>query len=681
MASGGREVHAVTGGIARGLRRRIWIAALLFWSSLCPAADDRVTLNFVNAELDSVIKMIGQITGRNFIVDPRVKGTITVISSTPVAPAVAYQAFLSALRMQGFTVVESGTMMRIVPESEAKFTAVPMVPSGGTAQTGDRLVTQVFQLRHESAAQIVPVLRPLVAPNNTVTAVPGNNSIVVTDYADNVRRIAHLLESLDRPMNAEPEVIPLRHAAATDLAQTLSRALNDAPATQGAPGTDPLQRIAVVADLRTNSLILRTDSGARLARAKTLIEALDRPTAGGNLHVVYLKNAEAVKVAETLRGMLGVAQPATTLGSGAAAPVAALGAQGSAAGVTIHPDVANNALVINAPEALYSNLRATIEMLDTRRAQVYVEALIVEVSSDIAAEFGIQWQTLAGVGGGDRAVVGGTNFQGTGVNIFDQARNPTGAAAGLNIGVARGTITIPGVGTITNLNLLARALEQRAKANILSTPTLLTLDNEEAKIVIGQNVPFITGQYAQSTQTTGVAVTPTPFQTIERRDIGLTLRIRPQITEGGAIKLRIFQEVSSILDATNASGIIINKRSIESIVEVDDGLIVALGGLLEDKYDNGVDQVPVLGSIPVLGNLFRYETRRQVKTNLMVFLRPAVVRDARAVEAYSADRYQYLRGEQARIQPAPSGVFPNMSAPQLPEVTPRTPAPGMPARR
>src|SRR5581483_3742700 len=266
---------------------------------------------------------------------------------------------------------------------------------------------------------------------------------------------------------------------------------------------------------------------------------------------------------------------------------------------------ANNALLIAAPEPIYNNLRAVIDKLDIRRAQVFVEALIAEVNADKAAEFGIQWQYLSNgaLNGNSTSVVGGTNFgaRGSGTNIIDASANITNVGSGLNLGVVRGSVSIPGIGTITNLAFLARALETNANANILSTPTLLTLDNEEAKIVVGQNVPFITGQYATTGNVTGVA----PFQTIERRDVGLTLRVKPQITEGGSVRLSIYQEVSRVEDTTNTAGIITNKRSLESSVVIDDSQIVVLGGLMQDSFTDSSDKVPLIGDVPVVGQLFR----------------------------------------------------------------------------
>jgi general secretion pathway protein D len=346
-------------------------------------------------------------------------------------------------------------------------------------------------------------------------------------------------------------------------------------------------------------------------------------------------------------------------------------------GALIQADSATNTLIITAPEAVYRQLRAVIDKLDVRRAQVFIESLIVEVTSDQAAEFGIQWQ--GGLGrfesGSGAGVAGGTNFGGAGQSIFGIAQNPASAGKGLNIGLARGQITLPGIGAVTNLQFLARALEQNSKANILSTPNILTLDNEEARIIVGQNVPFITGQFISAAS--AGAATVNPFQTIERRDVGLTLRVRPQISEGGTIKLVIYQEVSSVEDRTVAAGIITNMRAIETNVLVDDGAIVVLGGLVQDNVSSSIEKVPLLGDIPLLGQLFRFETRRQQKTNLMVFLRPFVVRDEATARVLAVDRYDQMRRVEEATQPDSHLLLPDLPAPVMP---PLPPQPAQPAQ-
>jgi general secretion pathway protein D len=682
--------------------------------TLANTTEESVTLNFVNAEIDSVIKAVSQITGKNFLVDPRVKGTINVVSGKPVPSSLAYTLLLSALRMQGFAAVEYNGVTKILPEADAKTQAGP-TRSGVGGPRGDQMLTKVFALQHESAVQLVPVLRPLIAPNNSINAYANNNTLVITDYADNLARLEKIIDALDTPFGEGPQVIAVRHASAIDLATTLSRLFGDAAGAAAAqPGGDSSQRVSILADSRSNSIILSSENPGKVARVRALIATLDQPTAAaGNIHVIYLKNADAARVAQTLRAIVtGEVSPpstATPLSSiSAAGATAATGSTAAAGAPRITPaavqqtfgaastnaltgastggagfiqaDTANNALIITAPEAVYNNLRSVVDMLDKRRAQVYVEALIVELTSDRASEFGIQWQDLTGSGPSGARVVGGTNFGTGGSNIVGLMENiakagttgTLGVSPGLNLGVVFGNTA----GGVPNLGVLARFLETEAKANILSTPNLLTLDNEEARIVIGSNVPFITGQYAQ----TGAAVTASPFQTYERKDVGLTLRIRPQVSEGGIVRLQIFQEASSIQGSTlsNPSGPVTNKRSIESTVIVDDGGIVAIGGLIEDSYALGEDKVPVLGDMPVLGGLFRYQTRKRTKTNLMVFLRPKIIRDAAAYQGVTADRYDYVIGEQqknakdARLMPGESPL--PMLPPRL-ATPPATPAP------
>ena len=669
------------------------LCAALVAVPLARAADEPVTLNFTNADIDAVVKAVAEITGKSFIVDPRVKGTVTIVSARPIPRDLVYPTLLSALRMQGITTIENDNVVRIVPEADAKLQGGP-VASGAVTARGDRLVTQVITLRYESAAQLVNVLRPLITPSNTIAAFPGANALVITDYADNLRRLEKVIASLDQPPGSEPMVVPVRHASAIDLVPTLTRLLAD-PAAPG--GADAQQRVTIVADPRSNSVLIRSDNPGRAARVRQLIEQLDTPgRAGGNMFIVYLKNAEAARVVLTLRALLtgqdaapatsgtstsvppAGTSAATTMGLTAATtplPFAPTPSSTSftAAGATISADTANNALVILAPEPVYNNLRAVIEKLDMRRAQVYVEALIVEVSADKAAEFGIQWQALTGVNSTQTRVVGGTNFgqRGSGTNIIDIAANLGSAAPGLNLGVIRGTINIPGLGVIQNLAVLARALETQINANILSTPTLLTLDNEEARIVVGQNVPFVTGQYAN----TGVGTSLNPFQTIERRDIGLVLRVKPQITEGGTVRLVLYQEVSRIQDASTATGIILSKRSLESSVVVDDEQIVVLGGLIEDRLTDGTDKVPIAGDMPVVGQLFRYDARRREKTNLMIFLKPTIVRSGADGKDFTSERYQYLQGEQQRMNPGERAFW---NDPAMPTLPPEGRMPGQP---
>lgn len=688
----------------------LWAAPLLvavFFSAGSPsyaagpakkdAAAEPLTLNFVNAEIESVARTLATLLRRNLVVDPRVKGTISLSTETPVTPAQAWQQFLAVIRLQGFAVVEAQGLFKILPEADAKLQGGSVQqmnrpgarPSGtsnldsadpSSVHAGGQVVTQIFRLNHEQANNLLPVLRPLISPNNTININPGNNSLVITDYADNLQRIARIIASLDVSNAGDVEVISLKNAIAIDLAPLVSRLIE--PATSagvvaGAPASPSNDyKTTLIAEPRSNTLILRAANPARAALVRSLIDKLDQPgtqNPSGNIHVVYLKNADATKLAATLRAAVtgevraGANNPTlnnTANNPNASAQNAALAPTGSSnnantTGGQIQADTATNALIITAPEPQYRQLRAVIDMLDQRRAQVMVESLIAEVNADKALQMGIQWQAPFGTN-----TLGGTNFGSTG-NIAGLSQgSTTAAAAGVSTGLNIGTLR--SVNGRNVLGSLANFLETNGDANILSTPTLLTLDNEEAKIVVGQNVPFVTGQYTSNNTATGSV---NPFQTVERKDVGLTLRVKPQISETGTVKLTIFQEVSSV-DYTKASsiGLVTNKRSIESNVLVEDGSVIVLGGLLSDTFSGTKSQVPGLGDIPGLGWLFRSETRSRSKANLMVFLRPIVVRDANATEALSNNRYQQMMGVQNSSQPSSNILLDTGGSAKLPPI-------------
>ncbi len=644
------------------------------------AASEPVVLNFVGADIEAVARTMANITGRNVVVDPRVKGLVNLSTERPVSPTAALNQFAAVLRLQGFSLVDTGGLYKIVPEADAKLQG-NVVNAGPASRlpASNTVVTQIFRLNHESANNLVPVLRPLIGPNNTINVNPGNNSLVITDYADNLQRIGRIISALDVSGATDVEIIPLQHAVAADLVPLVMRLID--PGASGAPAgqADTSFKTTLVAEPRSNSLVLRAANPARLALVRSLVARLDQPTsdvASGNIHVVYLKNANAVSLASTLRAAL--AGEAASSGAGASvsgstrqiATAAAAGANPSttpvaasaqpSTGGQIQADPATNALIITAPEPQYRQLRAVIDQLDSRRAQVYVESLIAEVNADKAAEFGIQWQGPIGKSGNSLIGLLGTNFGTAASNIFNLAGGTTAPPPGLNVGVAAQK------NGVYFLGFLARFLQQTGEGNILSTPNLLTLDNEEAKIVIGQNVPFVTGQFTNTGS--GSTGSVNPFQTIERKDVGLTLRVKPQISENGTIKMTIYQEVSSVQPGSvnSPSGIITNKRTIESTVLVDDGAIVVLGGLLQDEYAGNQDKVPGLGDVPLFGNLFKSETRSRKKTNLMVFLRPVVMRDGRETSNLALDRYELMRAVQKDSQPVHSSVLGVNEAPVLP---------------
>lgn len=637
-------------------RLRGLITALLVWSLAAPlhaeppATKDTATLNFVNADIESVIRAMGPLTGKTFLIDPKVQGTLSVVSGGPVDKRLVYPILLSALRSQGFTAIETAGVVRIAPEAEAKHNFSPPYDAG---MTGDRIATAVFKLKNQSATQIVQAIRPMVPPNQAVSAFAGSNAIVVTDSAENLKRIRDIIEALDVPGRGETAVVPLRAGTATEIAAAATRLLSSDTRADTPTAT------VILAEPRNNTVLVRAESTAAQERAISLVRQLD-VSAGSEaaIQVVRLRNADAVKLAQTLRGIIGNTSAGTSPLSGttSAVPATSEPSRSDAGGTGIQADAATNSLIITAPPPVFRSLREVIDKLDVRRAQVFVEALIAEVSSDRSNEFGIQWQDVSGAAKNSTQIIGGSNLsaRGGGGNILDTAANLGTVGRGLNIGVVKGTVTLPGVGEILNLGFLARALETEANANILSTPNLLTLDNEEARIVIGQNVPILTGQFSQ---TGGNAVT-NPFQTFERRDVGISLKVRPQISESGAIRLFISQEVSSVAPESTSAGLVFNKRSIDSTVLVDDGKIVVLGGLLKDDASNSEDKVPLLGDLPGIGTLFRYDKKTRGKTNLMVFLRPLVLRDEAAADSVTQSRMNQLRDTQKSPAAQPGPILP-----------------------
>ena len=670
-------------------------------------SEELVTLNFVNADIEAVARTLSTLSGKNLVVDPRVKGLITLSAEKPVTPLAAWNQFLAALRLQGFSVIESSGLYKIVPEAEAKLQGgVSTVVPSPSAPTSGQVMTQIFNLSHENANNLVGVLRPLISPNNTINVNPGTNSLIITDYAENLQRVGKIIASLDVSNASDVEIIPLHNAIASDLAVLVSRLIDVTPANAAAAGQpqvgDATYKTTLLAEPRSNSIILRAANSARLLQARLLIEKLDRPSsdlASGNIHVVYLKNADATKLAGTLRAAL--AADSRNAGSSAASSVQSLGTStpnmnpvamnaaqspGSSAAPTlggfnasstpttggqIQADTATNSLIITAPEPQFRQLREVIDKLDSRRAQVMVESLIAEIDTNKIAQFGIQWQNVMGKAGGNVGVIG-TNFGSGGSNLLSlstSALNPATATSGPSLpGAGLNLATAREINGKYVLSSLANFLQQDGLTNVLSTPTLLTLDNEEAKIVVGQNVPFATGQYTNSNTANGSV---TPFTTYDRKDVGITLRVRPQISETGSVKLVIFQEVSSIDATSYAAGLVTDKRSIESSVIVEDGSIVVLGGLLSDTYSNSRGQVPGMASIPIIGNLFKNESRNRTKTNLMVFLRPVVLRDAKSTEILSNGRYQGMMNEQQSLDSKPlneaSFVLPANEGPRLPD--------------
>ena len=667
-----------------------------------------VTLSFSNADIESVASVLAKATGQTILVDPKVKGTINLISNKPLTKAKALDAFSTALRTSGFALVNVNGIYRVVPEADAKLISNSVL-TGKSSQAGDQIITKVFKLNFESANNLLPVLRPLVSANNTINAYPGNNTIVITDYASNIQRIGELIETIDAPASTDVQTIKLRYAIAIDVAAMLNKVLET-----GLAGAEAGNKTIVMADARSNSLLLRSSSSEKMRQIRALVAKLDTPgTSNGNIWVVPLRNAEATKLAITLRAIVAadtalsaqvasgtatqavgavgatavpiIPTPGSSGGTGSAASTSALTSSSApSTGGIIQAEPATNSLIITANEPLYRNLRHVIDQLDKRRGQVYIETIIVEVSSTNAAELGIQWQGLVG-SGNQNTGFGGTNFtnaDGTGgSNITNLARNVNSI---LNPNNTTGITPVPpnpglNLGLLTKFNgvygmsALITALSTTTGTNILSTPNLITLDNEEARIVVGQNIPLISGSYA----TTGSAATATPFTTVTRQDIGLILRVKPQISENGLVKMQIYQEVSNVASQVPNQGPILNKRDIETNVIVDDGQTLVLGGLIENAYKDSTSGIPWLSDIPIIGALFRYDNSARTKTNLLVFLRPYVLRDKGQDQEITASRMQFMEDKQAQFKPS-TMLLPKQDQPKLSEFIAPLVAPGTP---
>ncbi len=619
----------------------------------------RHTLNLKAADINVLIETVSEITGKSFIVDQTVTGAVTVVSRQPMTADEIYEVFLSVLRVHGYTALPAGSMVKIVPDVSAAQQA-PMTGLGG----GDAQLTRIIDLKHVSAQEMMALLRPLMPQQAHIAAHGGSNSLLVADRAANLERIAAIIRRIDVAADSEIEVIPLRHARASEIARTLLAL--ESGAAQAAAGQGSASK--VLADERTNSLLLSGDRAQRL-RARSLIVHLDTPLDGGEAtQVVYLRNAKAEDLVPVLDGV------AATL-TGYAAP--AEGQAGSAKAATIQAHAETNALVISAAPAVFRELEAVIRQLDVRRAQVQVEAIIAEVSDELASELGVQWQS-ADVGEDARGVIGGTNFGGsTGAGgIVGGLTNPLSVIGGngLNVGYLRGSISLP-IGpdgsdvTVFQLGALVKALRGDGRANVLSSPSIVTLDHQEAEIKVVQEVPFLTGQYT-NTSTNGGANQPTnPFQTIDRRDVGVILTVTPHVNEGDAVRLELKQEVSALApQASGAVDLITNKRELSTTVLVPDGGLLVLGGLTSEEATENVQGVPGISRIPLLGNLFKSRAAKRNKRTLMVFLRPTILRDAATEAAVSSEKYNYIRAEQLQIRERAGSRIGGEQQPLLPEL-------------
>jgi general secretion pathway protein D len=608
-----------------------------------------MTLNLRDADITSVISTVSEMTGKNFIVDPRVKGRVTVISSRPMEADEVYQVFLSILNVQGFAAIPGKNAIKIVPEVTAKQGAIPN--KGGI---GDESVTRVVPVNNVAAAQLVPVLRPLLPQEAHLAAYTPTNVLIVSSTAANVDKLMELIRTVDQSNESEIELIHLKHASATEVERILNslQQQNAANRAAGAAGGDNLK---ITADGRTNSIILSGDKAARQG-IKAIIAKLDtKLESSGNTRVFYLHYAKAKDLASVLGGV----------GESIVADKSGSGAQGASASgknkLNIQADESSNALVISAPPDVMRDLEAVIRQLDVRRAQVMVKAVIADISTDSSRELGVQWAYDGSAADGP---VGLIDFNGLMTGIATAAASggtvapPSLNGANLGLGQTLSDGTVYGA--------LLKALKGDSNNNILSTPTLVTMDNEEAEFTVGQNVPFITGSYTS----TGSSSSPSnPFQTIERQDVGLTLKITPQINEGNSVRMEIAQEVSSISGSSASTvDLITNKRSIKTTVMVDDGDILVLGGLLDDQLIENEQKVPLLGDIPVLGWFFSYRSTSKVKRDLMIFLHPRIMREGKLSNDISSAKYNYMRAQQMAMRERGVALMSDDVSPLLPEM-------------
>jgi general secretion pathway protein D len=665
---------------SRRLAAVLALAGLLV-SVMLPAAPQpkfqegaTITPNYKDADLSQIIQAVSEVTGKNFIIDPRVNAKVTMLSATPMSASAFYEAFLAVLQVYGYVAVPAGKVIKIIPNSDAKQLPGNDLPHD-VSSTSDEIVTQIVSLKNISAVQLVPMLRPLVPPYGQLAAYAGGNMLIITDRASNVNRLVRIIQRMDESGDEPIEVIPLHNASAADVV----RIINSLNTGAGAEASAALAK--VVADDRTNSILLTGERSQRL-RLKALIFDMDTPLAtGGDTQVRYLRYADAEKIADKLKGQA----TATAKAQGGPSAPGAGGAAGGGtsnvdASVTIWADVATNALIITAPPKIMKSLMAVIDKLDIRRAQVQVQAIIVEVQVNKSSSLGVQW-ILFGQGNGT-VPAGVINLPGSGTSIVDLVATALSGATAIT-NPTTGTVTSPitsstlgvgatvGVGRVSptgvNFAALIQALRSDATSNIISTPSLITMNNEEAEVKVTQEIPLITGSFSSSTAS--VSGTTSPFTTIQREEVGTILKVTPHINEGNSVQLKIEQEDSSPgAKLTNSADISTNKRSIKTTVLIEDGGIIVLGGLMSDTVNESEDRVPGLGSIPIIGNLFKSRSGSRMKKNLLVFIRPKIMRDADATESTSEAAYNEVRQSQKNLNGGHITLLPGQKQPQVPAI-------------
>ena len=617
-------------------------------SQVAIAEQNQITLNLKEADIRALISTVSKFTGKNFVVDPRVKAKVTVVSSKTMSENEVYEVFLSVLQVHGYAAVPVGSIIKIVPEVNAKQGPLPVVR--GSENTGDELITKVIMLDHVPAAQLVPILRPLVPQQGHLAAYNPTNTLIVTDHAANIKRLVQIIRNIDRPESDELEIIPLKHASASELV----RILNSLHTSGGGTKAPATKKITLASDDRTNSILMSGERSSRL-KIRATIAHLDTPleNEAGNTHVIYLKYAKAKDMVTILTGVQKNQDAAKKKIVGKKISSA------KNAEVDIQADESTNALIITAGPDVVRRMKSIIRQLDIRRAQVLVESIIAEISNNLGKEFSSQFIVAPDENSTSSSVpIGVGNFGGSGGIIGLLSGDPATIGGSLGDGITFGV----GGNEGTRFAFLLKALSADAATNILSTPSVVTMDNQEAEIVIAQNVPFLTGSF-----TTAADGASNPFQTVDRQDVGITLKVTPQINEGNTIKLDIDQEVSNLAtSAASNGGIITNKRQITTSVLVEDGEILVLGGLIDDQLRDSVSKVPLLGDIPLLGWLFRSHTTSKEKQNLMIFMRPSIMRTANSAAFHTNQKYNFLRAQQIDAGANGFGLLSEESAPLLP---------------
>jgi general secretion pathway protein D len=639
-----------------------------------PQQGATITPNYKDADLGQIIQAVGEVTGKNFIIDPRVNAKVTMVSSTPMSPAAFYEAFLAVLQVYGYVAVPAGKVIKIVPNTDLRQLPANDLPND-VSSTSDEIVTQIVTLKNVSAAQLVPMLRPLIPTYGHLAAYPGGNMLIISDRASNVSRVVRIIQRMDESGDEPIEVIPLRNAGAADVVRIVNSLSQGAGADAGG------SIVKVVADERTNSILLTGERSARL-RLKALILNMDTPMAsGGDIQVRYLRYADAEKISDKLKGQATASAKAQG-GPPIGAPAAGGGTSNVDASVTIWADVATNALIITAPPKIMKSLMGVIDKLDIRRAQVQVEAIIVEVDVNKSSNLGVQWLLF---GQGNSTVPAGIiNLPGGGTSIVDLAATALGLGSGTTSTATTGVPGIPAISSSTvgtgatvaigrvvkngvSFAALIQALRSDGSSNIISTPSLITMNNEEAEVKVTQEIPLITGSF--SSTTASVSGTTSPFQTIQREEVGTILKVTPHINEGNSVQLKIEQEDSSPgAKLADSADISTNKRSIKTTVLIEDGGIIVLGGLMSDTVTESEDRVPGLGAIPIIGNLFKSRSGSRQKKNLMVFIRPRIMRDADVTESTSEAKYEELRRSQQSITGGHVTLLPGEHQPVVPPI-------------